>query len=140
MNEVNKTSPPKITFSHDQLWKALRSGVDFLEQLTIPGFVVGDTSRSVYDNKDLSGDKVTFGITEPEYKESTKSMAKTLRPDIEMTEDEMRYEVDGVPVIFKVIHRKYEFLKNLDKKFYQYDDYLVPNPFEKYFKSRYIVQ
>jgi len=122
------------------LWAALRDGADLLDRCQIPGFLLGDASRNAWDGTDLSGDKIVFGIKSGEYTDLTKSTIRSMRPGAILEENEARYLTNGVPVIIKVIRRKYEFLQNLDKKWYKYDEYLFANPFEKYYKARYIVQ
>lgn len=133
----SKTMP---TFSHSQLWTALRDAVDLMDGLHLPGFLLGNTARAAWDNVDLTGNEVVFGLKKGEYTDLTKSLIKALRPSAITEENEARYLVGEVPVRIKVIKRKYEFLQNLDRKWYLYDEYLFANPFEKYFKARYIVQ
>lgn len=136
------SSPSKTTvnFSHNELWNALRDGVDLMDGLHLPGFLLGQAARCAWDNAQLSGEEVVFGIKGGEYTNVTKGLLRALRPSIVIDEDEARYTVMNVPVRIKVIKRNYEFLKNLDRKWYLYDEYLFANPFEKYWKARFIVQ
>lgn len=128
------------SFSHEELYSAMRDGVDFLDGLHLPGFLLGDSARQAWDNVNLTGNEVTFGIKKAEFTDVVKSLMEALRPGVQINETGAEYFVGKVPVRVKIIHRKYEFLQNLDRKWYLYDEYLFPNPFEKYFKARYIVQ
>lgn len=129
-----------VSFNHDQLWAALRDAVDLLDGMHLPGFLLGNTARCAWDNSQMSGDEIVFGIKRSEYTDVVKSILKALRPSVIIEDNEARYLVGEVPVRIKVINRKYEFLNNLDRKWYLYDEYLFPNPFEKYYKARFIVQ
>lgn len=135
-NSQSKT----LTFSHDQLLKAMRDGLDLMERCQIFGFLLGDAARSAWDGVDLNCKEIQFGIKGGEYTRLTKEIIGSTRHDVTMGENEASYLVDGVPVVIKVINRKYGFLKHLDHKDYNYDQYLFPNPFEKYFKARFIIQ
>ena len=136
------TSQPKNTknFNHDQLYKALLDVRDLLERCVVPMILLGETSRCAWDDKNLGGQEIVVGIKKMEYSDLVKRTLKSLRPSGVLEDTEFRYLVDDVPVRIKVIQRRYEFMQNLDRKYYLYDEYLFPNPFEKYFKARYIVQ
>src|SRR3972149_7961407 len=107
MNDKNEStkdktvgiSPSKNTtsFSHDQLWAALRDGADLLDRCQIPGFLLGDASRNAWDGTDLSGDKIVFGIKSGEYTDLTKSTIRSMRPGAILEENEARYLTNGVP-------------------------------------------
>mgnify|MGYP001608007267 CR=1 FL=1 len=127
-------------FKHEQLYTAMRDAVDMFEGLVVQAFLIGETARHAWDGTDLDVKEITFAIKESEYTDVTKSLMKSLRSSMLIEPNEARYLVNDVPVIIKVIKRKYEFLKYLDRKQYNYDTYLFPNPFEKYYKARFIVQ
>ena len=129
-----------LNFSHEQLLFAMRDVLDLMERCQVFGFVLGEVARAAWDGATLSGDKVIFGIKKGEYTRLTKEIIRSTRPGAVIEDNEARYLVNEVPVIIKVINRDYEFLKNLDKRDYHYDQYLFPNPFEKYYKARFIVQ
>ena len=127
-------------FSHDKLWAAMRDATDLFERCLVVCFPLSETARCAWDGTDLTGEEITFGIKSNEFTEATKVTMKSLRHGIVIDEVGARYFVGEVPVIIKAIKRKYEFLQNLDKKWYRYDEYNFANPFEKYYKARYIVQ
>lgn len=48
----------------------------------------------------------------------------------------IEYEYKGVPVEIRIIHKDYAFLDNPESVFYRTTEFLVPNPFERYWKVR----
>lgn len=45
-----------------------------------------------------------------------------------------------VPISLQIIHRKYSFFQNLDFAWYKAEEYKVPNPFQTYWKSRFLIK
>jgi len=136
-------SKTTVNFSHDQLYAAMRDAVDLLDGCHVFPFLMGEAARCAWDDKELVAEEIVFGLRRAEYTDVVKSILKTLRAEpryeIKVTDDGATYKVEGVPVRVKVINRKYEFLQNLDRKWYQFDEYLFANPFEKFWKARFIV-
>jgi len=141
MNEKTLGDTKKTTtFSHEQLWEALKDSEDLMDRVQARAFLVGKTARDIFDDKLLEGEDVSWGLKRNDLAESTLSMLKTLKPDIQITDKEIWYKYKEIPVIIQIFDNDYEFFKNLDKKYYQVGEYLVPNPFEKYWKTRFIAK
>lgn len=140
----------------DDLHAALRDVFDLFESLGgIKCLLLGKTAQSAKKGK-LEGDKITVGIRELELtgKGSTnrkgqiyswianyfrRGYSKTMLFEPEL-EHIISYDFHGIPIEIKVIQRKYNFLKNPEPIIYNYDDYIIPNPLDKYLKTQYIVQ
>ena len=138
------TDTPQVTvekkLTHDQLWSALRDIEDLLDRCMLPGFVMGETARCVVNDIPLEGEGVEIGLRKAEWSDQVKGMFKTLRPQMAVGEAGAFYLVGEVPVVVRIIASDYEFLKNMNKHAYQAGDYLVPNPFELYFESRFSIE
>ena len=137
---TTKKTISNTTFSHEQLWAALRDCEDLMDRCMAPGFVMGNTAKHIVNDEDLDGDSVEWGLRETDLAESTVAMMKTLRPDIQIGDNEIWYDHNGVKVVIKVIHDDFDFFKNLNLKAYYAGDYLYPNPFDGYWKARFVVK
>ena len=113
--------------------------------------LLGETAKSVGNNY-LSGDKITIGIRVTELTKNARSIiytrlrkyfergiSKTLvfEPDFERL---ISYDFEGVPIEIKVIERKYSFFKHPVPTMYNYDQFLLPNPIERYLRAQYLVK
>lgn len=135
----------------EALEKALREVYDLFESLSLSPLLLHETARSVKAGK-VGGDKVTIGIKAPEMTRNARSImytrlrkyfergiSKTLvfEPDVERL---VKYDFEGVPIEITVIERKYSFFKHPDSVMYNYDQFLLPNPIERYLKAQYSVK
>ena len=133
-------------FSDHDLMLALYDIQDILERAMCPYLILGDTARSIVDKGRLEGDGIYVGV---EKKSLNKMALSTIQfylsgvrtpRTLEIREDGFDYIWNDVPVHVKFIGRKYKFFKNPDFKFYMANNYNIPNPFETYWKSRFIVR
>src|SRR3990167_1725076 len=147
------TVPSKSQPTLEQLNAALRAVYDLWEYW--PYMLFGDTANGVKEGK-LYGDKIELGI---QSKYLTKDVLSAIKTHLQYEIDRGRCEYSevsdkwikytwklnksdlvSVPIECKVIHRNYQFFKNPDHVVYNYDEFRVPNPFEKYYKARFIVR
>lgn len=100
--------------------------------------LLGEAARAVKFEDYTPINKIEVGLT-----------SKRVTPEVRQALKEWKYEkVDGhweqvymnVPIIFREIKRNYKFLENPDTRFYDVDEYKIPNPFESYWKARFLVQ
>lgn len=139
----NLTSQTATTkeFSVDQLNKALFDFEDVMERAMCPFLVLGGTAIDLKDKYNLRGNKVEVGVRSLCLTKMVLSTIKTYRNlDVHKTDKEFSYEVDGVPVVCKIIHRKYKFFENPQMVFYWGGDYQLPNSMADYIKARYLIQ
>jgi hypothetical protein len=135
----SKNGKSGVTFSKDQLDKALYDFEDLMERCLCPFILLGKTARNIVDGKWLGGDKIEVGV---ERKYLTREALSTLKTFLKKKNllKGFTYKAGEVPVKVKVINRKYKFFKNKQSKFYMGGMFLVANPFEPYWKSRNIVR
>ena len=128
-------------FSHEELLKALYNVEDWMDQLLTPYFLLGKTAEAVKYDKLLEGDGIDVGIRNKSFTQYVYDILKTnfnLLP--EDVNKGFEYKVGEVPVRVKVYTRNYHFFKYPDIKIYQYGRFQLPNPFENYWKSRFLVR
>jgi len=138
MNEMTDGNQTK-KFSHGQLWVALRDVEDLMDRCLAPAFVMGDIARCVVYDLPLEDTAVCMGLRKQELAQSTLEMIKTLRPQALVDDSSIRYTVNEVPIIIKIVKRNYAFFKNLSEKSYLAGDYKYANPFENYYLARHII-
>jgi hypothetical protein len=129
-------------FSVDALNKALFDFEDIMERAMCPFLVLGQTAIDIKDGFKLRGSKVEVGVKSLCLTKMVLSTIKTYKGiDVDRDNDkEITYEVDGVPVICKIIRKKWKFLENPQMVFYWGGDYQLPNPMSEYLKARYIIK
>ena len=143
------TDVTETKFTKDQLDTALRAMWDLLEYCEWTP--THETAKGIKDGE-LYGDKITgqihkrFMVDEHnEFRSSIKTMLDAwvhskFIPSYEWTDEKISWVYEGVPCELAILQRRYKFFDNLDFAYYNYDDFKMPNPFEKYFKARFIVR
>ena len=133
----------KLVFTGEQINKALFWIDDTLDRSQIPYLLGGDLARQLFDNddagKEIIADKIELITHERYVTKDTFGLLKTFIPWLEL-DKKILLEYEGVPIEIKVLKRKYKFFSNPDLRFYMRDEYQVPNPFNNYWKARFIIQ
>ena len=133
----------------DELNKALFHFVDIMERCLCPFLLLDDTAKSVIDKERVEGDGIYAGVRISEFNESTYSMMRTLASNVDVrlgienfykTDKEFGWTYKDIPIKVKLIHRKYSFINNPTFAWYMAEEYKIPNPFNKYWKARFLVQ
>ena len=128
-------------FSHDKSWAALLNAQDTLERCLIPFVLLEDTAEQVFKNKaNLELKEISVGVQRRHMTETGKEMLMTIVPDIIDAKVSMGYEHEGVPIVIWVIQRNYKFFQHPDSVFYGIENFFVPNPFESYWRARFLVK
>lgn len=135
----------------DAMHDALRAVYDLLDTAKALGtvyYMTLDTAKGIKDGK-LFGDKITAAIHErflfKEVKSSLKSQLdywqdRKISEPYEITDDFIRFSYKGVPIEIKILKRRYKFFDNPEAITYNFDDFLLANPFSKYWPARFIVR
>lgn len=145
MTHTPKTStngPKAPVFKAEALNKALVNFEDIMERCLINKWLVlGETARSIKDEVNLEGNGIDVAIKDLQATHEVISNFRTYTK-AEPAEDGFTYFVDEVPVRVKFLHRKYKFFEYPDQKLYQPVSgfYMLPNPFEKYWKARFLIK
>jgi hypothetical protein len=118
---------------------ALRWISDLLTWSQIEHFLLGETAVLAKVDADMLVDKIEIGILKKNFGETTQRLFKTFLPDAELG-DVIKFEKDGVPVEIKIISKHYAFFDHPDYVFYWADEYKIPNPFKKYWDTRFLIK
>ena len=136
----------KVEFRTDHLEKALLDVDDLMIRSLLQNVYLTllDTAKAFKDQIGLYGDGIDIGI---EKRYLTHEVMSTFKSPIIMkhrpsqwTDSGFVYYVGEVPVRVKFINRNYGFFRNPDVKFYLAEEYQIPNPFDNYWKTRFLIQ
>lgn len=138
------------TFTPEQLKQALWDWDDVMHRALLQSryVLLGDTARAAKDDTLLEKAPLEVGIFKryltPEVRSifTPEALRDIAVPIIvtEFNDDHILLTFRGVPIHVKIIHRRYEFFENLDQVIYAFEDFQIANPFEKYYKARYIIK
>jgi hypothetical protein len=130
-----------ITISAQQLEDALFHVQEMCERAQIPFMLFGNTAKHVYRGEGLEGDEeVNIGVKKGELTDHQFRTLKQFIPHLEANQYQLSYTHNGVPVLIDVIHTEYKVFKEPDTKFFMYEFFKIPNPFEEYWQKRDFVK
>jgi hypothetical protein len=118
---------------------ALRWIADILEGSQIQFVILGELVKQMVKEEPINVEKIEIGIKKNAWNETTRHLFNTFLPG-ECLKDTNLTADNGVPIELKIITRNYEFLKNPDFVYFWVDQYMIPNPWEKYYKARYLIK
>jgi hypothetical protein len=122
-----------------QVNEAIRYVLDLMEWCQIPFVLLGDTAEKMWSEKNLDVDKLEFGVQKRHITQDTSRLLKTFIPGLEWDKT-ININKAGVPIVIRVIQRRYKFFDNPDFKFYMADEYKLPNPMNGYLKARWLIR
>lgn len=144
MNMTSSSSNGNIPT--EKLHKTLRALWDMMEfYIWHPTL---DTAKGIKEGN-LAVEKLTAAIHQRHYTKEVQSAIKTqldywqsrkISEPYEMTDDVIRFTYEGVPVEIKILKKRYKFFDYPNPVNYNYDDFRLANPFEKYWPARFIVR
>jgi len=121
---------------------AIRDIYDIGERIQQFPIMLGEVARQMHDHLDhsfdIQTDKIEWMIPERGLTPEVKSLFKTW--GFKENAKGYEYTFEGIPVQIRVIKRRYSFFERPDQRFYKVDDFKIPNPFEKYWKARFLIQ
>lgn len=109
---------------------------DLFSRANMPFFLLDETARCAKENKTMEGDQVTVGIRQVDFQERALGILEAFKKADLIGEHEIKYTVEGVPTIVKVIKSSEPMFTNPDTFMYQYEVFSIPNPFAEYWKNR----
>lgn len=128
-------------YQDNQVKEAMVLLEELSERCLCPIFLLGEVATQIYANPDcfLTVHKIECGVTEGNLRPSTRSIMEMIVPDLKQENNTLHFSLNGVPVEMKIVQTPYEFLKHLDTHHYYICDFLLPNPFDTYLKTKEIV-
>lgn len=115
---------------------------DLLNRAFIQFILLGDTAKTLIEgfHSDLDG-QIDIGILNKDYTESGKRVLLSVLPrDSKVTKKEISFVYGEIPVKIKIIHKNYQFFEHPEHIIHKISDFCVPNPFDRYYKSRNLIQ
>lgn len=115
---------------------------DLLNRAFIQFILLGDTAKTLIEgfHTDLDG-QIDIGILNKDYTESGKRVLLSVLPrDSKVTKKEISFVYGEIPVKIKIIHKNYQFFEHPEHIIHKISDFCVPNPFDRYYKSRNLIQ
>lgn len=146
-NPRTPATPTIPVFNEVDIQKAVMDIADIAERTQIPFIMLKDLARSIRNQSDkIEADHLEFGCHR-----------RYIIPEIDrlfVQTWKFNREPDGysytfspptkwdvkIPIKIKVWKRDYSFFKNPERSWFRVDDLLIANPFEKYWKARWIIQ
>ena len=133
----------KSLLSDEQLRSALFSFQDLMERLTCPFFPLRNTALEVYNESTLTGE-INVGVLNSEWTEQRQAIFDLLIDNMHIPCEETPkgYELSfkEVPVHMTIIKRNYQFFKRPEIRFFGVNEFLLPNPLDKYLKAQYLIK
>ena len=138
---LNGTLNEKVPFTHEQLTNALYYLEDLMDRAGLPFFLLEGAAKQIYDNVPyLSLNQIDAGIEDKYVQETGREFLRMVLPSIEIDQNTASFEYQGVPIVIWIIHKKWKFFNNLDMVFFGICNFRIPNPFWKYWKSRFLIK
>jgi hypothetical protein len=144
------------TFSSKQLNEALYHATDITDRCLLPFFLMSETAACIVNEEILEGcTGIYLGVPIRYLAEYTLSTLRTLAKGADTNYGIKEYAEKlnkkgkicnitwvyrGVPIELKVINRNYSFFEHPDFKYYMAEEFKIPNPFENYYKARFLIQ
>jgi len=135
------TGTEKNKLTHQQIEEALYYLEDILERAQIPFILLEGIARLVHDEAPyFSLDQIDIGVEEKYLQETGQGFLHIVAPDLYIDNNVISFVKDGVPIVIWVIHKKWKFFQSPDTKFYGITSFKLPNPFNSYWRSRFLVK
>lgn len=133
----------KPQFREEDLNTELLNVDDIMGRTMVQYFLLGETAKSIKEGGPLRGDKIEIGTLARRVTPEVISVLNQYVNDANMYLDSDGFtyiSATGVPVECKFIHNDYPFFENPDFEFYYATEYNLPNPFDRYWNMRGIIQ
>lgn len=143
--------PVDLLFTSEQLDNALYNATDILGRCLLKYILLGDTARDVKAGPETlhQSNCILIGVEKKQLVPEVMSNLRTFANNRDLnygmedyveTPDLITWKHMGVPIRIQVIHNRYKFLDHPDTKFYRLEEYLIPNPFDSYWKARFLIK
>ncbi len=128
-------------FTHQQINDALLFLEDVMERAQTPFFLLEGIAKEIHDNIPyFSLNQIDAGVLEKNVQETGRSMLKIVIPNIYINTNTISFKHNGVPIVVWIIHKRWKFFQNPDTIFYGITSFKIPNPFDRYWKSRFLIK
>jgi len=133
----------KPLYNNEQLTNALFAFQDLMERINCPFMPLKNTAKEVHAESELTGE-IHVGILDKEWTDQREGMMDILMENMHIScqkeGNKIELVFNDVPVHLTIITRKYSFFEKPDIKFFGVNEFLVPNPIDKYLKTQHLVK
>ena len=138
----SKSSTNGVELSPEKLEDALMDMWDLASRALLQHtfIILGDAGLAMKEKRTLTGSGIDVGIPEKYLTKEVLNTFRTFHPEVELTAQGLTYIHFGVPVRIKFIQNNYKFFEHPEAVFYAAEDFQIPNPFNKYYKARYLIR
>ena len=130
-----------VSFSQAELERALLEFHDLMARCLLQDefIVLKDSAKALREQRGLDGNGVDVGVKKKDLNQGVMNTLKEYATK-DIQDDGFTWHFDNVPVRVKFITRNYSFFQNLDLAWNGPEVYKIPNPFEKYYKARFLIR
>ena len=121
-------------FSEEKLQTAILYVQDLLDKCQIPFVVLGNIAYQMRHGLPLHDHRVIFGVLENHAVIEQTRFITEFEPRTEVRTDGWRIVYGDVPVMVKILTKRYDVIINPDIVFYHIEFFHIPNPWEEYWK------
>lgn len=140
-----------MPYTPAQLEEALYHATDIAGRALLPFILLGETAHDIKYHGAFNANTVgiELGANSRYYTAEALSTLSTLAKGVDISygmhdfwldKAGFRWTYHGVPILLRMIDRKYAFFQNPDFTWYKAEEYKVPNPFDKYWAVRHLIQ
>ena len=138
---MTKTGKIGKQYTEEELNLALREVEDLMDQLLTPYFVGGLVGYCLRKKMIIEGDGVDIWIRDKSITQYVEDILKGYNFDPQTLKNGFEYKAsNSVPIRVKVYTRNYYFFKYPDHVVYNFGTYQLPNPFDIYWKTRFLIR
>ena len=126
---------------YDALTEVLEYTRNMFEACQVPLLLLQQTGYQAKIGQGISGTAINTGVMRHNLTEFQFPMLKSIMPTNTVYEpNKITFVRNNVPVFIKIINRNYKFLQNPDTVLWQYEAFQVPNPWDDYYRVRYLIK
>lgn len=132
----NTKIPVTTNFGGQQLLDALYYIWDAFERSNMPFFLVWDSARRALLNVDLQGEYVCVGVRSNEWRGGAQRIFAAFAGEPEEEDGNLLiYRHNGVPIHIHLFEKDHECIVQTDMVRYRYEEFKVPNPYQKFIEE-----
>jgi hypothetical protein len=115
--------------------EAIRWVHDLMLWSQIPCFLTGETLKQIKDEQNLNVEKIEIGVRKRHLTQDTTRLLQTFVPGVVIGKT-INLTGSGVPIEVKVYESDSPYFEHPDFAYYYFDEYKVPNPWDKFYEER----
>jgi hypothetical protein len=140
INGLNGTINKKPAFDHDQITKALLSLEDTFERAIMPFMLLEGAAKQLHEELPFELTELSVGVLRKDWTQYGSATFMMCQPTAQWVKDNIEVMVEGVPTVVWIIQKHYKFFERPDFRWFNATEFFIPNPFDRYWSSRFIIR